>query len=86
MAAKNESLLDFSKMDVSILTESCRDFPGMGGVEFFIKRALVSKAIDMHNNINKPELTDDWWLLQHFLIDYEIKLWESLNNIFFQVN
>lgn len=28
---KNESLLDFSKMDVSILTESCRDFSGMGG-------------------------------------------------------
>ncbi|MFI8319253.1 hypothetical protein [uncultured Kosakonia sp.] len=49
----------------------------------FIKRALVSKAIDMHDNINQPELTDDWWLLQHFLIDYERRLGESLNSIVF---
>lgn len=37
----------------------------------------------MHDNINQPELTDDWWLLQHFLIDYERRLGESLNSIVF---
>lgn len=30
LAAKNKSLLEFSKMDASILTESCGDFPDMG--------------------------------------------------------
>lgn len=30
LAAKNESLLEFSKMDASIFTESCGDFPNMG--------------------------------------------------------
>lgn len=82
MAKDIEWLLDFPKNGCVNINGDVWNFSKHGkGIRFFMEGSHVVKVVDVHNNINRPELVDTWRLSQYFSFDDESQLKAFLNNM-----